>query len=140
MTLATSPDTKKDILANTIEAWTVFAKLDFLTHESREGVSKVRAAGVEPLARLLVVARRDTGQSQVIARFLLNLYNGNRFPFDMTDFRRLDHDVFIDCMSVLQMDYMPSQEVHMYFKRGSEIWERLGTDWGFRDFQGESWR
>ena len=140
MTITNQPELKDRNLTAVIDAWTVFAKLNFLTHESREGVSKVRAAGVEPLARLLGVARRDTGQSQVIARFLLNLYNGNRFPFDMTDFRRLDHDLFVDCMSVLQMDYMPAQEVHMYFKRGSEIWERMGTDWGFRDFQGESWR
>ena len=140
MTAATSPETMEGNLASVIEAWTVFARLNFFRNDAREGIRQVRAAGVEPLARLLGVARRDTGQSQVIARFLLNLYNGNRFPFDMTDFRRLDHNLFVDCMTVLHMDYMPAQEVHQYFERGGQIWEQMVADWGFTDHRGESWR
>ena len=140
MTSATSPGTTDRNLTNVIEAWTVFARLNFFTNEAREGVGQARAAGAEALARLLPVALRDTGQSRVIARFLLNLYNGYRFPFDLTDFRLLDHNLFVDCMTVLHMDYMPAQEVHLYFKRGGEIWEQMGTDWGFKDYRGESWR
>lgn len=140
MTAATSRETKEDNLVSVIEARTVFAGLNFFTNEAREGVGQARAAGVEALARLLPVALRDTGQSRVIARFLLSLYNGNRFPFDLTDFRILDHSLFVDCMTVLHMDYMPAQEVHTYFKHGGEIWEQMGTDWGFKDYRGESWR
>lgn len=98
-------------------------------------------AGEAALKRLLPIAQRDTGQSQVIARFLLNLYNGNRFPFDNTDLRRLDNELVEDCIAVLRMDARPQQEVHRYFEHGSKIWEALAKDWGFRDFYGEdSWR
>lgn len=98
-------------------------------------------AGEAALKRLLPIAQRDTGQSQVIARFLLNLYNGNRFPFDNTDLRRLDHELVEDCVAVLRMDARPFQEVHRYFENGSKIWETLAKNWGFRDFYGEdSWR
>lgn len=98
-------------------------------------------AGEAALKRLLPIAQRDTGQSQVIARFLLNLYNGNRFPFDNTDLRRLDSELVEDCIAVLRMDARPLQEVHRYFENGSKIWETLAKDWGFRDFYGEdSWR
>ena len=48
-----------------------------------------RAEGVPALHRLLNVARGHTGQSRVIARFLLGLYNGTRFKVDLTDFRLL---------------------------------------------------
>lgn len=98
-------------------------------------------AGEAALRRLLPIALGDTGQSGVVARFLLNLYNGNRFPFDNTDLRRLDQQVSEDCIAVLRMDSLPAQEVHTYFSNGSQIWEKMASDWGFRDFQGEkSWR
>ena len=122
------------------QAWTDFACLNFATTAARQGVHQVRVAGAEALARLLPVALRETGQSRVVARFLLNLYNGNRFPFDMTDFRLLDHCVFVDCMTVLHMDWMPEREVHEYFVRGGKIWTQMAKDWGFRDYKGESWR
>lgn len=100
----------------------------------------IRAEGEAALRRLLPIAQSDTGQSGVIARFLLNLYNGNRFPFDMTDFRRLDSAVFDDCLAVLKMDAQPAKEVHNYFEHGGKIWEQLAKDWGFKDFQGINWR
>lgn len=100
----------------------------------------IRLEGEAALRRLLPIAQGDTGQSGVVARFLLNLYNGNRFPFDMTDFRRLDYEVFDDCMAVLKMDSQPAKEVHNYFENGGKIWEQMATDWGFRDFQGDNWR
>lgn len=140
MTAASSLETTDRNLTNVLDAWSRFANLNFFSNDARDGVRQVRAAGAEALARLLPVALRDTGQSRVIARFLLSLYNGNRFPFDLTDFRILDHSLFVDCITVLHMDYMPEQEVHCYFERGSEIWEQIGTYWGFRDYRGESWR
>jgi hypothetical protein len=108
---------------------------------ARDGMRpQIQADGIEALKRLLPIARGDTGQSGVIARFLLNLYNGNRFPFDMTDFRRLDYELFDDCVAVLKMDFQPRQEVHAYFTNGSAIWEQMAKDWNIKDFQGVDWR
>jgi hypothetical protein len=100
----------------------------------------IRLEGEAALRRLLPVAQRDTGQSSVVARFLLNLYNGERFPFDLTDLRRLDFDLFEDCMAVLKMDFQPAQEVHRYFENGGAIWEFLAQEWSFKDHWDKAWR
>ena len=69
------------------------------------------------LERLWNVAQRDTGQSGVIARFLLGLYNGPRFAFDLTNFRRLDHGLMGDVFKVLVLDWQPEVEVHEHLNR-----------------------
>lgn len=95
---------------------------------------QIREAGIAALQRLLATARRDTGQASVCARFLLGLYNDARFPFPLTELRRLDDDLFDDCMAALQLDArITEQEVHRYFQYGSEIWEQLASDWRVRD-------
>lgn len=100
---------------------------------------KPREAPTE-LQRLLEIAHRGTGQSRVVARFLLSLYNGDRFPFDLTDFRCLDPDIFKDCLHVLVMDNFPRPEVHGYFKNGNRIWESMAATWCFTDHDSKSWR
>ncbi|WP_342454975.1 DUF7673 family protein [Pseudomonas sp. S11A4] len=50
----------------------------------------IRAAGIAALHRLLPVAQRCSGQSRIVRRFLLSLYNGQVFPFALTDLRGLD--------------------------------------------------
>lgn len=93
----------------------------------------VDANGKEALGRLFKIAQSDTGQARRVAVFLLGCYNGTRFPFDLTDFRTLDYELFQDCMAVLRMDYQPQQEVHMYFSQGGQRFEKLATDWGVTD-------
>lgn len=90
--------------------------------------------GKAALFRLYEVAQRDTGQCRVIARFLVGLYNGSRFPFDLTDLRTIDHSLFEDCMAVLRMDARHCvQEVHNYFDNGGRRWEEMIKNWGWAD-------
>jgi len=97
--------------------------------------SSIHKEGVEALERLYKVAQGNSGQCRRIALFLLGLYNGNRFPFDLTDFRAIDDELFEDCMRVLRMDARAcKQEVHTYFKNGSKLWERMAKDWGAIEF------
>ncbi len=100
----------------------------YLESECLKRLSCIRFEGEAALRRLLPIARRDTGQSRVITRFLLNLYNGRRFPFDLTDLRLLDYQIHEDCIAVLKMDFEPEMEVHMYFENGGAIWEALAQD------------
>jgi len=93
----------------------------------------IEEAGRAALGRLYQVAKRDTGQARRVASFLLGLYNGNRFLFDLTDFRCLDAEVFDDCLAVLRMDYQPRQEVHNYFLNGGQKFEKLAEDWRLVD-------
>jgi hypothetical protein len=90
--------------------------------------------GVAALQRLYKVACGDSGQCRFIARFLLGLYNGTRFPFDLTNFRAIDDGLFDDCMRVLQMDArVTRREVHTYFENGSKKWEALADSWRVLD-------
>lgn len=91
----------------------------------------IQAEGEAALARLFKLASQsDTGQAGVLAAFLLGLYNGRRFRFDLTDLRRLDWRLHDDCMAVLRMDGSPAQEVHMYCENGSWAFEKMARDWG----------
>lgn len=64
------------------------------------------------------------GAARVAARLLLGLYNGGRFPFDLTDLRRLDEQNLNRAMVLLRMDARCSMEVH----------EWLNLLYGRRDF------
>lgn len=90
----------------------------------------IRDAGTKALARLVPVALRDSGQSRVIGRFLLGLYNAQAYPFQLTDLRSLDAGLFDDCMAVLRLDNSPEQEVHEYLPRGQMIFNQLREYWG----------
>lgn len=89
----------------------------------------IRAAGLAALVRLLPVAQRDSGQSGVVARFLLSLYNGTAYPFPLTDLRKLDTALYEDCIAVLHMDNRPEQEVHTYVTNGDLIWDEFKKVW-----------
>ncbi len=88
-----------------------------------------RVAGEAALHRLMPIARRDTGQSRSVALFLLGLYNGFRFPFDLYELRGLDYEVMEDCLAVLRMDANALKEVHLYFENGSTVFETLAMKW-----------
>lgn len=88
------------------------------------------AQGVEALQRLYDVACGHSGQCRFIARFLLGLYNGDRFPFDLTDLRCIDDELYEDCIRVLNMDArLTRREVHTYFEDGGRKWEALADQW-----------
>ena len=71
-------------------------------------------AGKPALNRLIHIARRDTGQGGVCRRFLLGLYDGPGWPFDLTELRRLDAHLLDDALAVLRADAMGAwpQEIH----------------------------
>ena len=96
--------------------------------------------GVDALIRLLDIAHSNSGQPRIVARFLMSLYNGDRFPFDISDFRCLDSEIFADCLAVLQLDNQFSYQVHRYIQDGENVWERLAKRWGFNDHKTDSWR
>ena len=104
-------------------------------HEQRR--LSCEAAGLPALYRLVEVADRDTGQSQVCGRFLLALYNSHAFPFNLTDLRRLEQPIWADCILVLGLDHRPRKEVHLLIEGGPEIWERLKTRWAPRQHAGQ---
>lgn len=104
---------------------------------SAQRAAEVRAqdkdAGLDSLVHLLAFTESDVGQAAVIARFLAGLYNGTDFPFDMTDLRGLDGDLFEHCLAVLRLDNRPTTEVHGYIPNGEARWEKMIAQWGLDD-------
>lgn len=92
---------------------------------------------LDALRRLWQIAQGHSGQCRYVAAFLLGLYNGQRFPFDMTNFRGLDAAIFQDCLKVLVMDYAPRAEVHVLLGVPGTKFERLAKDWDIRDREAE---
>lgn len=86
---------------------------------------RAHAAGLPALERLAAVARQDSGQARIIGLFLLGLYNGSAYPFDLTQLRSLDAQLFGDCLAVLHLDYYPEQEVHEYLPAGNALFAHL---------------
>lgn len=101
--------------------------------EHRAKLPAIRERGEAALRRLLPIAQGNTGQCRHVAAFLLGLYNGKRFKFDLTDLRCVDRAIFEDCISVLQMDAQPLREVHTYFPKGGEVFEDLAVSWRIPD-------
>ncbi|BBQ02755.1 hypothetical protein BSFA1_78830 (plasmid) [Burkholderia sp. SFA1] len=89
-----------------------------------------RDASLDSLAYLLDVAEDSTGQARVAAQFLAGLYNGDDFPFSLTDFRRLDDDLLEHCLQVLRLDRRHATEVHRYFPGGESRWQAMIRRWG----------
>ncbi|BBL59560.1 DUF7673 family protein [Methylomonas koyamae] len=83
------------------------------------------AAGIPALLRLADVAERDSGQANTVRSFLLGLYNGYRFPFNLVRLRGLDKTLFDDCLLVLTLDARATaKEVHQYLDDGGDRFER----------------
>lgn len=84
---------------------------------------------LEALRRLWTIANGHSGQCRHVAAFLLGLYNGRRFPFDLTNFRCLDTEIFRDCLTVLALDNRPRAEVHVLLGVPGSAFEKLAEDW-----------
>jgi hypothetical protein len=72
-----------------------------------------------------------TGQSRRIVVFLAGLYNGQDYPFDLTELRAVDRDIAEDCLSLLALDTRGIQEVR-YIEDGGAVWEAMIKDYGLR--------
>lgn len=89
----------------------------------------VTEAGIPALMRLADVAERDSGQANTVRSFLLGLYNGYRFPFNLVRLRGLDKTLFDDCMAVLTLDARATaKEVHQYLDGGDDRFERWAQE------------
>lgn len=82
-------------------------------------------AGMQALSRLVKVATDCTGQSLIIAAFLLGLHNGYANPFNLIMLRSLDTNLHADCLAVLQMDYRPRKEIYELVPDGAQFFQHL---------------
>lgn len=86
-----------------------------IAQERAETLSHYSVEQLDAVRWVFGIAKRDlnTSGGRVCARLLMGLYNGQRFPFDLTDLRLLDERCFRAAMVVLEMDARKTwTEVH----------------------------
>lgn len=59
-----------------------------------------------------------TGQAVRLVRFIAGVYNGQDYPFDLTDLRALDTRLANACLDYLNYDRLAKREVHHHLSRG----------------------
>ena len=91
------------------------------------------AVGESALQRLLVVSTRRSAQSATVARFMVALHDGRRFPFDLGELRGVHAEVFGDCLEVLKMDASTRLEIDDLVSGGGRTLERLAERWNLLD-------
>lgn len=76
----------------------------------------IHAKGLAGLQVIVEALKRHsgTGQTRRLARFLAGVYNGDRFPFDLTDLRALDTRLADACLAVLSLDRLGRREIHTW--------------------------
>ncbi len=100
--------------------------------EREQGAIRSRAF---PALRLLETAIRShpgTGQCARLARFLAGVYNGPRYPFDLTELRALDTSLANACLDYLNYDRLAKQEVHHHLSGGGTQLNRWISDYRIR--------
>ena len=82
---------------------------------TQEFLSQFSEEELAALEGLYTTSKRlwDTGGGGACVRVLLGCYNGTRFPFDLTELRRLDGGNLNNVLTVLRMDARCRAEVHV---------------------------
>lgn len=71
--------------------------------------------------KIIEVAINDhptTGGAKRLVRFLAGLYNGQDYPFDLTELRGLDTNLGNACLDYLNYDRLGIKEVHKHLVNG----------------------
>ncbi len=73
-----------------------------------------------------------TGQSRRLVRFIAGCYNGDDYPFDLTDLRALDAALAQACLDYLDYDRLGVLEVHHHLSGSERMLQRWIHDYGVR--------
>lgn len=91
-----------------------------------------REEALESAERLWAVAQRDTHQSRHIAHFVMGLFNGRDYPFDLSRLMCLDERLLLDCMKVLEWSSMKSSWINDFMDRPNSDFVALAAEHGIR--------
>jgi hypothetical protein len=79
---------------------------------------KIRAmAGLQSIEKA-INDHPTTGGARRLVRFLAGLYNGQDYPFDLTELRALDTKLANACLDCLNYDRLGMTEVHTHLVNG----------------------
>ena len=91
-------------------------RMDTLARDEGEIVRRAMAA----LERIeaAIEAHPGTGQARRLVKFLAGVYNGEDYPFDLTELRALDTELANACLDYLNYDRLGKREVRKHLKNG----------------------
>jgi hypothetical protein len=73
-----------------------------------------------------------SGQARRLVRFLAGLYNGQDYPFDLTQLRGLDTALANACLDYLNYDRLGKREVHRHLANGESDLHRWLEEHGIK--------
>jgi hypothetical protein len=79
-----------------------------------------------------------TGQSRRLVRFLAGVYNGQDYPFDLTEVRGLDSRLANACLDYLNYDPLGKKEVHKHLANGDRDLLRWLEEYGIEPASAQS--
>jgi hypothetical protein len=95
-------------------------RTEALGHDEQEIMDRAQEALSNP----------TSGQARRLVRFLAGLYNGQDYPFDLTDLRALDTQLANACLDYLNYDRLGRREVHHHLKGGEDQLHQWRYDCG----------
>lgn len=114
-TLASQADADElDVAWQEIVTQQLRPRMEAIARDTEDVVERARK-GLD----VLVGAIREhpgTGQSRRLVRFIAGMYNGEAYPFDLTDLRALDQRLSSACLDYLAYDVLGKQEVHRHLQ------------------------
>jgi len=75
------------------------SRLNTAAEDTNEIMERART-GLQRIVKA-IEEHPGTGQSRRLVRFIAGVYNGNDFPFDLTDLRSLDTELANACIDYL---------------------------------------
>ncbi|HBO6305042.1 DUF7673 family protein (plasmid) [Pseudomonas nitroreducens] len=119
------------------ERWKQPGSLLTMTSRRDDVTSEVlRTIGTKSLKRLIQIATEFSGQCRYVAGFLAGCYDGASYPFDLTDFRCVDHELFLDCLAVMRLLYETRDGIQANLPAGEEVFGRLIEKWSIKTYAG----
>jgi hypothetical protein len=91
---------------------------------------KTRAMAALQVIEKAISDHPTSGQAKRLVRFLAGLYNGQDYPFDLTELRGLDTNLGTACLDYLNYDRLGIREVHKHLANGERDLHRWLEEYG----------
>lgn len=98
--------------------------------EKDETAIQQRAQAALQVIETAIQNHPTTGGARRLVKFLASLYNGQDFPFDLTDLRGLDTALANACLDYLNYDRLGRVEVHQHLTNGERDLQRWLVEYG----------
>jgi hypothetical protein len=94
-----------------------------ITHKALQALTVIETA---------IRSHRTTGGARRLVKFLAGLYNGQDYPFDLTELRGLDTNLASACLDYLNYDRLGIKEVHKHLSNGDQELHRWLEAYGIK--------